>query len=154
MSAYSVRGRTAATVATLNHAIAAIWNPHATQRICVTEIGLTKQGGAGTAGDAIYVTRISARGTAGSTVTPGIAQDHGRSIAPPSGFLMDLAAYSVQPTLDGVGMRGFTLAAVQASGLIIPLPRSIELPAGTGLAICQAAATIMPICEVHFEVED
>ena len=57
---YSVRGVTAATAATVNVAIASLWNPDATDSITVVEIGLFKTT-AGTAGDSLYIERITPR---------------------------------------------------------------------------------------------
>jgi len=148
---YSVRGRSAATAATADHAIAALWNPHATARIKIVSFAVFKQGGAGTAGDSIRLRRITARGTPGSTVTPGIAQHSERGIAPPSGALLDLAAYSVQPTLDTVDLGiGWTAPAVQGAGIVLPVPGGLVLPPGSGVAIVQVAATAWPASEITF----
>jgi hypothetical protein len=149
---YSIRGRTAATAATAGHALCSIWNPHATKRITVHEMGVFKQGAVGAAGDTLQVVRISARGTAGSTVTPTISNDHNRDIAPPSGFLLDLAAYTVQPTLDGLGFRGIPFANVQGAGFILPFNDEVTVLPGAGLAWVQVAATAFPISEVWAQV--
>lgn len=148
---YHVRGRTAATAATADHCLAALWNPHSTQRIKVVQIGVFKTG-AGAAADAIRLRRISARGTAGSTVTPGVENHSERGAAPPSGALLDLAAYSVQPTLIGSSELGpdFVAAAFAAAGLLYAIPGGIVIPAGTGLAIVQVAATAWPASGVNF----
>jgi len=149
---YSVRGRSAATAATADHAICALWNPSTTQRIKVIAFSVFKQGGAGAAGDSFRGRRITARGTPGSTVTPGIAQHSTRGVAPPSGVLLDLAAYSVQPTLDGtVDLAiGWVAPAVQGAGIVYPIPGGIEIPPGTGLALIQVAATAWPASEITF----
>lgn len=148
MRGYRVRGRTAATAATAAHAIAAIWNAHATKRICVLEFGIFKTG-AGTAADAIELRRTTTRGTAGSTVTPAIAQADDRDVAPPSGPTLDLAAFTVQPTLEAGGLFGWTAAAVAASGIVYPTG-GIVIPPGAGLAIVQVAATAWPVSDVSF----
>ena len=148
---YSVRGTTAATVATAGHAIAQLWNPHATQRITVSKIAIFKRG-AGTSGDALEVRRSTARGTAGSTVTPGITQDENRTVAPVSGALLDLAAFTAQPTLEAGGLDGWGAAAVTGSGVIIPV--NFVIPPGAGLVLAQIAATIWPISEVVFRWEE
>ncbi len=145
---YIVRGRTAATAATANHAIFGIWNPHATQRIKLIQFALFK-GAAGAAGDSFRFRRATARGTAGSTVTPDIDHHSQQGIAPPSGFLLDLAAYSVQPTLDASEIGpGWTAAAVAAAGIVYPLPGGIEIKPGEGLVCAQVAATAWPVSEV------
>ncbi|HYT45042.1 MAG TPA: hypothetical protein VEP90_22130, partial [Methylomirabilota bacterium] len=94
------------------------------------------------AGFGVRLRRITARGTAGSTVTPGISNDSKRGAAPVSGYLLDLAAFTVQPTLDTVDMGiGFTFSAVQGSGLVYPIPGGIEIGPGAGLACIQVPAT-------------
>lgn len=150
---FAARGRTAATATTANHVIAALWNPHATERITVTEIGLFKTA-AGAAGDAVILQRTTTRGTPGSTITPAIQQGYERDVAPSSGALLDLAAFSAQPTLETGGLRGFVAAAVAASGIVFPLPRGLVIPPGAGLALVQIAATAWPASEVYFEWED
>ncbi len=146
---YTVRGRTAATAATADHALFAMWNPHATQRIKIVSVAIFKQGGAGTAGDSVRYRRITARGTAGSTVTPGIQNHSTRGVAPVSGVLLDLAAYTTQPTLDVSDLiLGWTAPAVQGSGIVYPIPGGVEVGPGAGLAVIQVAATIWPISEI------
>lgn len=149
---YTVRGRTAATAATADHAIAAMWNPHSTQRIKLVSLACFKQGGAGAAGDSWRLRRISARGTAGSTVTPDIDHHSEAAVAPVSGVLLDLAAYSVQPTLvttSDFGL-GWTAPAVQGAGIVYPIPGGIIVPPGAGVAIVQVAATAWPASEITF----
>lgn len=155
MAEFRVSGTTAATAATDQHAVAALWNPHSTARIHVKEISLVAFAAPG-AGAGVLIRRISARGTAGSTVTPGIEHATDRDIAPPSGFLLDLATYSVQPTLvANSDMWGWVLAAVAASGFIyVPAGDEITIPPGTGIALVNRAAIITPTCEVSFVVED
>lgn len=147
---YSVRGRTAATSATADHAVAQLWNPHSTQRIKVIQVSLVAAA-APSAGSTIKLRRTTARGTAGSTVTPGIVHHSLRAIAPPSGALLDLAAFSVQPTFEtgDLGL-GWVLAAVAASGIVYPIPNGIEIPPGAGLAITTGAAIAVPASDVIF----
>lgn len=149
MSTYSVRGFTATTAATADHTIAELWNPDASKRIKVLEIGLFK-GGAGTAGDSIYICRTTAKGTAGSTVTPDADNAWDASKTPQSACTLELAAFSSQPTKASPNMFGWVAAAVSASGFIWPTPRGLEIPFGTGLAIVQRAATVWPTSEVYF----
>lgn len=149
MAAHSVRGATAATAATADHAICALWNASSSRRIVVRELGIFKTG-AGTAADSLYLSRISARGTAGSTVTPDIDNDWAADLDDPSGTVLDLAAYSAQPTVATPPLWGWAAAAVAASGIIWPCARGISVPGGTGLALCQRAATAWPVSEVFF----
>jgi len=147
---YTVRGKTVATAATADHAIAELWNPHSTQRIKVIQLAVFKSA-AGAAGDSFRLRRTSARGTAGSTVTPVQANHSTNGVAPVSGALLDLAAFTVQPTLVA-GELGpdWIAAAFAAAGLTYAIPGGIEIPPGAGLAIVQAAATIWPISGVTF----
>ncbi len=148
---YTVRGRTAATAATADHAIAGFWNPHATQRCKVVSFAVFKQAGAGTAGDAFRLRRISARGTPATTVTPGRETHSTYGVAPVSGVLLDLAAYTVQPTLiAGDFGFGWAAPAVQGAGIVLPIPGGIEIPPGAGLVLIQVAATIWPISDITF----
>jgi len=149
---YIVRGRTVATAATIDHAIFSIWNPHATQRIKLIQWSIFKEG-VGTAADGVRFRRISARGTAGSTVTPTIEHHSERAIAPPSGFLLDLAAFSAQPTLIAGELGiGWVAAAIAAGGGVFAIPGGIIIGPGTGLACLQTKATIWPISEVSVVV--
>lgn len=146
---YSVRGRNAATAATADHAVWSLWNPHSTQRIKLISFSMFAQSAAPAAGWSMRLRRITARGTAGSTVMPGISNHSTRGVAPVSGVLLDLAAFSVQPTLDSVDLAiGYTFAAVQGSGINFPIPGGIELGPGAGVACIQAPAT----ASVAFEV--
>lgn len=148
MAEYSVRGFTAATAATADHAIFGLWNPDTLKRIKVLELGLFKAG-AGTANDSVYLCRTTARGTAGSTVTPDADNAWYNDDVPSSGALLDLAAYSVQPTKGTPNLWGWVAAAVAASGFIWPTPRGIWIAPGTGIAIVQRAATIWPTSECY-----
>lgn len=151
---YRVRGRTVATAVTADHAAFGIWNPHATKRIRLREVAFVAAAAPG-AGAGLILRRNTARGTAGSTATPTIEHDHNRDIAPPSGFLLDLAAYTVQPTLAaGAGLFGWILAAVAASGMIYAFPGDgLVIPAGQGL-IFTNMAIIVPALDVTVVVED
>jgi len=147
---YTVRGRTVATAATADHAIAQLWNPHSTQRIKVIHFTLFKTA-AGAAADAFRLKRSTARGTAGSTVTPDIDNHSERAVAPVSGVLLDLAAFSVQPTLDASELGPeFVAAAFAAAGVVYAIPGGIVIPPGTGLVLAQVPATAWPISGVSF----
>jgi hypothetical protein len=138
---YGVGGRNAVTAATINHCIGALFNPHATKSIYVILFTYTKISGA--ASDIRYVQRITTRGTPGSTITPDIDNDYDRLLAPISGAVLDLAAYTVQPTLAAPDLfRPKTLA--DTPGGIEELyfgEQGICLPAGTGIGLFQGAAT-------------
>lgn len=138
-------GRSAATGATANAVVAGIWNPHTTQRARIAEIHIVAQGAAPTAGNSLNIRRSTARGTSTSTVTPDIDNDIQRMSAPGSGMTLDLT-YSVQPTLDASVLWQWNLAAVVGSGVILPM--EVSIPPGTGLCICQIAATVTPACDI------
>lgn len=157
---YSVEGLTAATAATANHAIAALWNNDSTKRIGLIEVGIYESG---TTGRVFILNQITTRGTPGSTITPDADNNWDNDgEAPPSGALLDLAAYTVQPTLQTPGLFGVETTvqtgsegsgyvwAFQASGG----GRDFELPAGEGLAITQLTAAITAISEVYFVWEE
>lgn len=148
MSLYRVSGTTAATAATDQHAIAAIWNPHSTKRLWVKEIAVVAFAAPG-AGAGFLVRRITVRGTAGSTVTVGAVNScENPGTVPLTGSLLDLAAYSGQPTITTGELDGWVFAAVTASGIIRPYPEGIEVGPGTGLAIVNRAAIAFPTSEV------
>jgi murein DD-endopeptidase MepM/ murein hydrolase activator NlpD len=150
-------GRTGASAATAGHGVAAIWNPHSTLAITVYELSLFATT-APAAGSTVALQRISARGTAGSTITPGIQNDTQYGAAPSSGSLLDLATYTVQPTVIGTSVTHalwrFPLAAVIGSGFVQPFPEGIRVPAGAGLAIIAAAAVIVPASDVSIAFDE
>ena len=146
---FRVNGLTAATAASADHALASLWNPHATARIRLVEISVVATT-APAAGSGLELRRITTRGTPGSTVTPGIQNHDARELAPPSGVLLDLAAFTGQPTLEANGLWGWILGAVIGSGFIYPIPRGLVIPAGAGIALVNRAAIAVPACEVTF----
>lgn len=146
---FSVGGRSTATAATVNHAGAQLWNASASKSLYVSQIGWSKT--VGTA-DAVAMVRTTARGTAGSTVTPVQQNDASYDAAPSSGALLDLAAFTVQPTIVSTAapMLRWMLPAAVGSGFILPIPGQIEVPAGTGLALITPVATILQPSDVTF----
>jgi hypothetical protein len=149
MNSYSVGGRSAATAATANHAGATLWNASAVRGIFVTQIAWSKT--VATV-DNLGLVRVSARGTAGSTVTPAIQNDYDSDAAPASGALLDLAAYTVQPTLVSATayMFRWNLPATIGSGFILPLPDVLRIPAGQGLCLVTPPAVILQPGDVTF----
>jgi hypothetical protein len=95
---YSVRG-VGVSGAGAGSVAFGLWNPHSTQIIKLKRIVLSVQAGASSGTIAIFQ-RSSTRGTPASTVTPDISTDGKRGAGPPSGALLDLGAFTVQPTLD------------------------------------------------------
>ena len=146
---YSARGRNAATAATADHVVWQMWNPHATQRVRLVSFSMFAQGAAPAAGWSGRLRRSTSTGTAGSTVTPDIDNHSIRGAAPPSGVLLYLAAFTVQPALDASELGlGFTFAAVQGSGIVYPIPGGIEIPPGAGIAFSQVPATASVVFEI------
>lgn len=142
------------TGATDQHAIVQIWNPSTTRPISLLEVSYFAVGTPG-AGMGFITRRSSARGTAGSTVTPGVP-NHSRNLAAPdSAFLIDLAVFTVQPTLvSGDLSPQWCAPAIAACGVILPIPRGIEIPPATGLVFVNRAAVIFQDGEWGFVVEE
>lgn len=148
MPRYAVGGRTAATAATANHAAAALWNLSATKAISVREIWIFKS--IATI-DNHGLRRITARGTPGSTVTPDATTAlNTPRITPQSGALLDLAVYTVQPTLAGVLLARANLPAAIGAGFIWVFAEPIIIPPGEGLALITPEAVILQPSDVTF----
>jgi hypothetical protein len=146
-----VGGRSAATAATANHAAAQIWNPNANARIFLYEVWVCIT----TAGVAnIGCKRSTARGTAGSTVTLGVDNSIERDMAPPSAFVLDLAAFTAQPTLAGVDLMRWNLPAAIGAGVILSFPDPITIPPATGIVITTPTAVVFPASDFTFSVGD
>ena len=144
-------GRTAATAATIGHVAAALWNPHATMQAEVYEIHICNTQAAVAN---IALKRITARGTPGTSVTAVIQNDRERETADPLGGILDLAAYTVQPTLDGAAGVGeverWNLPAAVGSGVIFAFPKPVKVPALSGLAIITPVAVLFPSSDITF----
>ena len=118
MANFSVRGFTAATTANADHCIAELWNPDSLKRITLFEGGLFKAN-AGTAGDSIYICRTTAKGTAGSTLTPTASNAWSGDDVPASLATVELSAFSVQPTRQAAPfLWGWVAAAASADWFI------------------------------------
>jgi len=154
MGLHRVSGTTAATAATDQHAIAGVWNPHSTKRVWILEASLVAFAAPG-AGAGFVLRRTSARGTAGSSVTSAAVHSlESPGTASQSGFILDLATYSVQPTITSGDLDAWVYAAVAASGLLKPYPEGIEVGPGTGVVLVNRAAIIFPTSEVSFLVRE
>lgn len=154
MAIFYVNGTTATTAATDQHAIAEIWNPSSTRTIRLLEVALVAFSVPG-AGAGFITRRSSAKGTAGSTVTPVDDNDAAFKETPQSAWTLELAGFTTQPTLTtGDLYPCWVFAAVTASGLVLPIPRGIEIPPGTGLCFVNRAAIAFPTSEIGVVVED
>jgi hypothetical protein len=145
---YGVTGKTVATAVTIDHAVAQLWNPSTARRIRVREIHVAKQAAGGA--DEPTLRRSTARGTAGSTITPTIVNDFERDLAPPSGALLDLSAFSAQPTLEALSPASFVVPAAAGAGLMWAFPEPIEIPAASGLVLTTGIALAFPVSRVTF----
>ena len=148
MLTYGVSSVTVATAATADHGIAMLWNASTTRAIAVKEIHVFKT----TAGaaDICKVRRASARGTAGSTITPTIVNDYDRALAPASGALLDLAAFSGQPTFEALDLHSVVLPAVIGAGMMWQFSDPIWVRQSAGLAIVTGSALAFPVSRVAF----
>lgn len=153
MARYVVGGKAAATAATADHAIAGVWNASTSKRIKVTEIhafAITA------VAIELVVRRTTARGTPGSTITPTSVNEMEQVANPASGFLLDLAAYTVQPTLAGTtnDLYGTQIPAAIGAGIMFQCADfGIEIPAGSGIALTSRVAAAAQ-CRVTVVVED
>lgn len=155
MAVYSVSGVTVVTAAAINNGIAALWNPSTTRRIKVLEAGVYKNG---ITGIRVRLTRVSARGTPGSTVTPDADNSwEGGDDVPASGALLDLAAYTVQPTIMGTSLNSSLTSNASGSGgtgYVWTSPEGWWVPPLRGFAILTLQANAWPISEVYFVWEE
>jgi hypothetical protein len=127
---------------------AALWNPSSTQYIHLREIWLFKTT-ATVDNHAPY--RITTRGTPGSTVTPNANNCHGQTkVAPASGALLDLAAYSVQPTIGTPALVRANLPAAIGSGSIWIFNEPYVIAPGEGVAIATPVAVILQASDISF----
>lgn len=140
-------GRTVATAATAGHAAANLWNPSSAVELYVREIHFVNT----TAASAnLVIRRSTGRGTAGSTVTPDIDNEVGRAAASPAGAVLDLATFSVQPTLDTSELDRWMTAAVIGAGKIWTFPKRIMIPPGQGLAVATPVATAIAASDITY----
>ena len=134
MSVYSVSGFTAAT-ASATDAVFGLWNPDGAQRITVLEAGFYVNE---ITSARMCIRRTSARGTAGSTVTPDADNNWSGQDVPPSGALLDLAAYSVQPTNAGIlhGIRKSATTGSAGVGHVFNFTYGgVTIPPGRGIVV-------------------
>ena len=149
---FSVGGRSANTAATAGHVAAALWNPHATKLLRLKEIWVYKT--VGTA-DNHRLSKITTRGTPGSTVTPDADNCWSpNKIAPPSGALLDLAAYSVQPTVESPGLANANLPGTVGSGFIWTFDSPYYVEPGTGISVNTPQAVILQASDFTFIWEE
>jgi hypothetical protein len=147
MGLHSAGGRTVATGATANISACALWNPHASSRVWVTEISWAKT--VATVDNPMLI-RTTTRGTQVVTVTPDIDNSYERDIATPTGVLIDVD-YSAEPTQAGPHLKVWNCPAAIGSGYIWRFdPPGICVPFGTGLAVGTIQAVIVQPADVTY----
>lgn len=137
---YSVRGVGVAGAGAGSVAFS-LWNPHTSQILKLKRIVLSLQNGGSVGAIAIFQ-RSSTRGTPASTVTPGVSNDSKRGAAPPSGALLDLGTFTVQPTLDTDELFSFAQLGGASGGdadlSTYDFPGDgFYIPPGTGLCLAR-----------------
>ena len=147
MNEYRVAGRTAASDATADHGVGVLWNASSVRQLWIVEFAVFNT----TAATAqLELVRISARGTAGSTVTPDIDSDVEHSIAPVSGALLDLSNYSAEPTVASPPLgRYFTAATIGAGKIWSFRAQPIAVRGGAGFGLVNADAVATPAVDVE-----
>lgn len=140
---YSVEGRSTASDA--SEWVCNFWNP-SSQRIVIWEFGIYFDPGvAGRLG----TRRTTVRGTAGVTITPDIDNAWGMDDPPPSGMLLDLANFTVQPTPVTSLIHAWQYNGPAGLGNAINFPKGIVVPGGTGLGMKAETVTAWPISTVY-----
>lgn len=140
-----IGGRSANTAATANHAAATLWNA-GTIPIWVTALLCTKT--VATA-DNHALRRATARGTAGSTVTAGTPNEVRQQTA--SAVVLDLAAYSVQPTLATGELKRDNLPGTVGASFYWVFSEAIRVDPSAGLSLVTPVATILQASDISFE---
>jgi len=124
---------------------AALWNPHASKRIVVYEFGFYFAD-SGFLPARYLLHRTTARGTAGSTVTPDADNAWDGDTAPVSGVVLDLANFTGVPTLASPALVGTYMPATTAgeagTGFVAVFRSGLIVPAGAGLAWDEASGAI------------
>jgi hypothetical protein len=140
MGLYAAAGRFAVTAATANHFGFNLWNPSSTAQLSVLEISYCRSDAPVTV-NVVQLVRSTVRGTAGSTVTPDVDNALDDDIAPPSGAVLDLAVFSVQPTIATPAQRRYGDFDAQGVGFSWTFDwPGITVPPGTGLGVANIAA--------------
>lgn len=138
---FLVAGRNGSPSVANNEVVGQLWNPSTDRSLWVAEIMYTTVV-TGTAQN-MRIQRTTARGTPATTVTPDLDNDMEREVTPQTGALLDLALFSVQPTVDAsVLFRTPPTGGTTAGGILdqIVFPgKGIKVPPGTGLCLRAAA---------------
>jgi len=151
MLSYNVAGRNGTVTATADRPYAILWNASSAKSIYVTEIGVTKT--VATVDNHALV-RVTARGTAGSTITPDADCHDDNQTSPESSAVLDLGDHSVAPTVSAPYKRRLHLPAVIGSGYVWTFPKGMRVKAGEGLGIVTPTAVAGQACDIYFAWEE
>lgn len=122
-------------VSAANKCHGSCWNPSGTRRIRLLEVSFFIHD-FDLLGETWFLQRITARGTAGSTFTPGANSSEQADSAPPSGFVIDSPPFSVQPTKSAAALYApGAIGNAMDNGFLLPLPRSLIIKPGSGVGI-------------------
>ena len=135
-----------------------LWNPSTTKRIKVLNVAYFVADNTGGTALRWRIVRSTARGTVpGLTVTPDADNEAERAAAPGSGMVLEFGPFTTQPTqaTPALASPGVTPATTNnnSSGFVLPLPRGIVVPPGSGLCIV-GEGTDMFNHQASFVVED
>jgi hypothetical protein len=147
MRRFSVAGRSAITNATTEHSAVQFWNPSTTTPVFIYEIWGVKTAAVA---DNLALVKTTVRGTAGSVVTPTIINClEVDPIAPNSGVLLDLAAFTVQPTHSTIYLARANLAASIGASFVWYFNKPIAIRNG-GVAVCVPTSLSIAIQPADF----
>jgi hypothetical protein len=122
-------------ITTAGECFAGFWNPSGTVRLHVTQVQLLHTGGTASNVMRFYLARTTARGTPNATVTPDADNAYERLAAPPSGAVLDLGNFSVEPTeVTPYIFRAYP-GQGQGAGAMWTLKAPLHVPPGTGLGL-------------------
>lgn len=131
MLRYAVAGQAAAPSAS-GEPYAVLWNPSTTKRLYVEQVVIEDPHA--TILSRPGLVRCTTRGTPGSTITPDADNSLDSSgIAPPSGAELNLADFTVSPTLQPPRLNIYNISFT--GGSIHIILGDLAIPAGTGLCI-------------------
>lgn len=120
-----------------NAAVHTLWNSNATRDFWLVYLSVFREDTLNT----YRMSRVSTRGTSGSTLAPDIDMDTLGFTVPIAA--LDMGAYTVQPTFETPPMQYFTDYLNNGSGIEIRYEtngKGIRIPAGTGLCVWQVSA--------------
>jgi hypothetical protein len=142
MSLYAAYGSAGGTVA--NQApYAQLWNPSATRRIKLVQWSFFSKDSGGGINRPVLV-RSTARGaTPNATVTPDADNSERADSVPPSGAVLELGPFGTSPTLASPYLYcPVAYLALGGDGFVLPLPRAIVVPPGTGVVLTWFDTTV------------